>query len=304
VKFFVTGGAGFIGRSLVNFLLSLGHQVTIFDNFQNSSKEKISFLLEKGANFVEGDITNYNDIQSSLNNFDFVIHLAAQIDVKKSVLDPHQTFEINVAGTINLLKVCILNNIKNFIAASSAAVYGESENLPITEKSKILPISPYGESKTEMEKQIQQHANQNNLNCICLRLFNIYGKGQTDTYAAVITKFKTNIEKNQPLTIFGDGSNTRDFIYIDDVIQAFQRAIEKIDGKRGKCYNIGSGKSTSIKELANLMLSITGKNLEIRYTDPREGDIIHSQTSIVLAKNDLEFSPKISLEDGLRRLFD
>jgi len=289
LKIFVTGGAGFIGSALIKSFLEKNYEVTIFDNFSNSSEENISHLLNKGVSLVKGDVTNYENLQQALNNFDLVVHLAAQIGVEESIKKPELTHSINIGGTEKLLKACVANKVNNVIVASSAAVYGQPKELPLTESSPLLPVSPYGKSKVEMEKILQDFSKEYGLNGISLRFFNVYGKNQTDEYAGVITKFMKKISENKPLIIFGDGSNTRDFLSIDDVIDSIHNAIKKIEGKKGKCYNIATGKSVSIKELAKLMLLISGKNLEINYESPKEGDIVYSQTSIDLAKKELGF---------------
>ncbi len=298
----VTGGAGFVGRSVVDSLLESGEEIKIFDNFSNSSKSKIQQLLKKGASLVEGDIRNYEVLERSLSQCDTVIHLAAQIDVQKSIINPKENYEINVEGTKNLLKACLKQNVQNIIAASSAAVYGIPSELPLIESSPTIPQSPYGESKLEMEKLIRDFSKKHNLNSICLRFFNIYGKGQTDAYAGVITKFMKNIREDKPLIIFGDGSNTRDFIFIEDVVNWIKNAIEKIQGKKGVFYNIATGNHLTILQLAETMLSISGKKLEIKFDLPKKGDIPHSQCKIDLAKNELRFAPKTSLKEGLKRL--
>ena len=302
MKVFVTGGAGFIGSHLVDSLLNKDFKVTIFDDFSNSSKEKISPLIKKGAYLVKGDITDYESLENSLEGFESVIHLAAKIDVKESTLKPELYHKVNVIGTKNLLNACVKKGIKNIIAASSAAVFGHPTKLPLTEESSLLPTSPYGQTKVEMEGLLRDYSKNSDLSCISLRFFNVYGKGQTDAYAGVITKFMKKIKEKQPLVIFGDGSNTRDFISIYDTIESVFRALEHIQNKKGNCYNIATGKAVSIKELAKLMLQLSGQNLEIRYEQPRQGDILHSQTKIDLAKHELNFYSKIELRDGLKKL--
>jgi len=300
----VTGGAGFVGRALVNYLIESGEEVKIFDNFSNSSQVEIQSLLKKGASLVEGDIRNYQNLERGLSKCDTVIQLAAQIDVQKSIINPKENYEINVEGTKNLLKACLKQNVQNIIAASSAAVYGNPSELPLTESSPTIPLSPYGESKLEMEKLIRDFSKKHNLDSICLRLFNIYGNGQTDAYAGVITKFMKNIREDKPLIIFGDGSNTRDFIFIEDVVNSIKNAIVKIQGKKGIFYNIATGNHSTILQLAETMLSISGKKLEIKFDHPKKGDIPHSQCKIALAKNELNFVPKIPLKEGLKRLLE
>jgi len=300
MQILVTGGAGFIGNHLVQSLSD--HDVTIFDNFSNSSISEISHLEKNNVKIIKGDITKLKSLESSLNYFDIVIHLAAQINVDVSVSNPDYNNKVNVIGTKNLLDFCVKKNIKNFITASSAAVFGESTDLPLTEKSPLVPISPYGESKVSMEKLVKEYAEKFDMNCIVLRFFNIYGLGQSDEYAGVISKFIKQIHKNDDLIIFGDGKQTRDFLSIHDLIVAINSATKNIKGKRGLCINIGSGKSISINELANLMISLSKKSLKIKYEPRKKGDINHSSTLITCAQNELNFIPKISLEDGIQTL--
>ena len=301
MKVFVTGGAGFIGSSLVASLLK-ENKVMIYDNLKNSSKEKISHLLKNGASFVKGDVTDYKSLSKAITGFDLVVHLAAETDVQESIQFPEHTNQVNVKGTVNLLQACVERKISNIISASSAAVYGNPKDLPLSENSQTTPISPYGASKLAMEHYMQAFSHSYNLNCISLRFFNVYGKGHSDNYAGVITKFMERIAKNKPLEIFGDGSNTRDFVSVQDVIQSIQNSIAKIDGKKGNFYNIGSGKYTTIEDLAKLMISISGKSLLIEYKKPQKSDIHHSQTSIWLAQRELEYNPKITLKEGLEML--
>jgi len=298
----VTGGAGFIGRHFVKSLLGKNFDVTIFDNFSNSSEDMVSDLLNDGANLVKGDITVQDEVSKVISGHDVVIHLAAKNSVEESIKFPEQTFATNVDGTKNILESCIKHNIKNLIATSSAAVYGETQNLPISENNKTNPFSPYGESKLKMEELIQSFSKKHNLNSIILRIFNVYGKGQSDEYAGVITKFLDRISKNEPLEIFGDGLQTRDFVSINDVVDVMNLAISNIEGKHGDVFNIASGKSISVNELAKLMLSISEKDLEINYYPQKKGEIRFSQADISLAKKKLGFFPKIELKEGIKNL--
>ncbi len=299
----MTGGAGFVGRNLVKSLIENNHNVTIFDNLSNSSKKNIQPLLDK-VNFVKGDITNYDDVSNSIKGSCVVIHLASKINVQESFLNLELTKNVNVKGTKNLLEACQENNITNVIVASSAAVYSDCKDSKVylSENAKTNPVSPYGESKLEMEQLIQSFSKKHNLNSIILRIFNVYGKGQSDEYAGVITKFLEKISKNEPLEIFGDGSQTRDFVAIQDVVESICCAISKIEGKQGSIYNIGSGKSISIKELAKYMISISNQNLDIKYLDERKDEIRFSQADISLAKKVLNYNPKTGFEDGIKDL--
>ena len=301
MKFLVTGGAGFIGRHLVAKLLHDQHEITIFDNFSSSSKNDITHLLEDGVGLVTGDILDYDLLLKSMPNYDFVIHLAAQTSVSQSVANPKTTADIIVDGTVNVLKSCVKTNVKNLIFSSSAAVYGNSLDALISENSQLNPLSSYGASKLVAEYNLQAFSKFFGLNCISLRLFNVYGDGQS-TDAGVIKKFLKNISDETPLEIFGDGTQTRDFVHISDVIQAFSCAIRNIETKHGEVYNIGSGSATSINDLASLLISSKGKDLQLIHKPALEGEIKDSKADISLAKNDIGYSPQMSLSNGLASL--
>ena len=291
MKILVTGGAGFIGLHLVNHLLKEENQITILDNFSNSDKNFTKILQHKNLKIIEGDIRKINDVNNCLKKQDIVIHLAAKISVSQSILNPSETFEVNVDGTKNVLEACKRSNIKKVIIASSAAVYGESiPKIKLKENTKTNPISPYGKSKLVMEQEIRK----NNINCIILRFFNIFGIGQTPEYAGVITKFIEMISTNKPLKIFGDGMQTRDFVSINDVVESIYDAIK--NGKNGT-YNIASGKAITINKLAEFMISLSGKNLEIHHISEKHGDIRHSEADISLAREKIGYLPKLKLDE-------
>ena len=300
MKVLVTGGAGFIGKHLVRSLLEKGYRVAIFDNFSNSTKDSIFSLVDMGVKVIKGDITNPLEILNAVKDYDVIIHLAAKISVSKSISNPSETFRVNVDGTRNVLTACQKNHVKKLIVASSAAVYGEgSPNVKLTEKSETNPISPYGESKVRMEQVVKEFASKHNIDFTILRFFNIYGVGQSNEYAGVITKFMKRITQDIPLEIFGDGMQTRDFVSINDVVNSIHNAISY--GKSGT-YNIASGKIITIKELADMILFSSGKKLKIKYTTPKKGDIKYSQADISLAKNNLGYNPKRKLKDGIIQL--
>jgi len=301
LKFFITGGAGFIGRHLVAKLLHDKHEITIFDNFSSSSKNDITHLLEDGVGLVTGDILDYDLLLKSMPNYDFVIHLAAQTSVSQSVANPKTTADIIVDGTVNVLKSCVKTNVKNIIFSSSAAVYGNSINTLLAENAQLSPLSSYGASKLVAEYNLLAFSKLFGLNCISLRLFNVYGNGQSSE-AGVIRKFLKNISKDEPIEIFGDGVQSRDFVHVSDVIQAFYCAIRNIETKRGEVYNIGSGTATSINELASLLISSKGKDLQVIHKPALEGEIKDSKADISLAENDIGYSPHVPLSDGLANL--
>ena len=294
MKIVVTGGAGFIGLHLVNHLLKEENQITILDNFSNSDKNLTKILQHKNLKIIEGDIRKINDVNNCLKKQDIVIHLAAKISVNQSILNPSETFEVNVDGTKNVLEACKKNNIKKIIIASSAAVYGEgSSGMKLKENTKTDPVSPYGKSKLIMEQEIEKNLlKYNKLDCIILRFFNIFGVGQTSEYAGVITKFVKRISSDEPLEIFGDGMQTRDFVSIHDIVESVNAAIK--NGKNGT-YNIASGKAITINKLAEFMISLSGKNLEIHHISEKHGDIRHSEADISLAREKIGYLPKLKL---------
>ena len=300
LKILATGGAGFIGRYLVDFLSS-HHEITIYDNFSNSSKADIEFLITKGVKFVNEDILDYQKLQKSCIGFDLVIHLAAKSDVTDSVIHPEITNEVNVTGTENVIKCCVENKIKKIIFASSAAVYMDSK-MPVNESSKTNPLSPYGKSKLVAEQKIKKISEEYGINAITLRMFNVYGKGQNTQYAGVISKFIKNISKEEPIIINGDGKQTRDLVSIFDVVTAFDCAIKNIVGKKGAVYNIGTGTSTSINELAKMILKIADKKTEIKYKKQNKNEIKDSVADIILAKKELGFIAKHKLQDEIINL--
>ena len=295
MKILITGGMGFIGLHLVDYLLKKGNKIIVLDNFSNSNKNLIKKIQNKNLRIIEGDVRKIDDIVNSMKNQEIVIHLAAKISVNESIENPNETFDVNVNGTKNVLKACKKNNIKKLIVASSAAVYGENTSQSkLKEISKTNPISPYGESKLLMENEINKFQIKNsNLKCIILRFFNIFGKGQSSEYAGVITKFIEKISTNESIEIFGDGLQERDFISVDDVIESILNAIKN---GTGGTYNIGSGKTTTINDLAKVIISISKKNIKISHLPPKKGDIKFSGADITLAKNEIKYSPKFNLE--------
>ena len=303
MKIFVTGGAGFIGSHLTTSLLKSGHTVTIYDSLVNSSEDSAKKLQNLGTNFICGDITDSKHLSSTLTDFDICIHLAAQTDVLHSIKDPLHNNLVNISGTRNVLNACVKNHV-NVIAASSASIYEESSK-SLSETSSVRPQSPYGESKLAMEQILGDISKSHGINCLNLRIFNVYGKGQNIKYAGVITKFLENIKNETNLSIFGDGSSIRDFVSVYDVVDAITLAMQKIEGKNGDIINIASGKGTKIIELAEMMISISGKkSISIEYEPQNPGEIINSQADISLATKTLSYLPKIPLKKGLEQLIN
>jgi UDP-glucose 4-epimerase len=297
MRIFITGGAGFIGTHLCKKLLELNHDVTVYDNFSNSLKENFMSIITQKVTLISGDILDHSKLVTSMKNHDVVIHLAAQISVSESIKNPKLTFDVNVNGTQNVLNACLQNSITKIIATSTAAVYQNiSTKIILDEKSPVGPLSPYGESKLDMENKIINFTSMHKIDATVLRLFNVYGIGQSLEYAGVITKFKENIQNNSSLIIFGDGTTIRDFVHVNDVVDAIVLSIQH---SKLSIFNIASGISTSIFDLAKTMITLSHKNLEIIYKSPRPGEIMFSIANISLAKEIIKFTPKISLKSGL-----
>lgn len=304
LKVLVTGGAGFIGSHTADRLLAEGFEVTVLDNLRSGSLENISHNVGKnGFQFIIGDIRDKQLVNDLVSHTDCIVHLAALVSVPESVQDPTLTHDINVNGTLNLLKASAHSNVERFVYASSCAVYGDADTLPLKEEYLAKPESPYGVSKLRAENYVLKYFKDFELKTVCLRYFNVYGPRQVcSDYSGVITKFLKSIEKNLPLTVFGDGEQTRDFVYIEDVVQANLLAL-KSEKAAGEVFNIGTGAATSINQLANMLLEIAGKKtLPIMHCKAREGDIRHSVADVSKAREKIGYNPKVPLSDGLRKL--
>jgi UDP-glucose 4-epimerase len=240
--------------------------------------------------------------KKAVKDVDAVIHLAALTSVPESFKKPVLYNEVNVSGTINLLEASLNANVERFVYASSCAVYGNPVKLPVKESHPLKPNSPYGISKMAGEYHVQLFFETFGLKTVCLRYFNVFGPGQAqDQYSGVISKFLENIVENKSLVIFGDGTQTRDFVYVKDLVEAHVQTVKsKI---AGEIFNVGTGVGISINKLAKTVLKITGRsNLGIIYSKPRKGDIAHSVADVSEAKKKLQYFPKVSLEGGLKEL--
>lgn len=303
-KILVTGGAGFIGGHIVDRLLKEGFEVTVIDNLSTGRRENIvHHQNRKDFNFIKSDIRNAALVKEVIKDVDAVFHEAALVSVTRSVENPLLTNEVNVSGTLNLLEACRDTNVKRFIHASSSSVYGETETLPKHEKLTPQPISPYAVSKLAAENYVKVYYEVYGLNTVCLRYFNVYGPRQTyGPYSGVITIFINRLLKNEPPIIYGDGKQTRDFTFIQDVVEANMLALSR---KRaiGEVFNIATGNQTTINQLAAMLQQVVDKtNFKPIYADLRPGDIKHSYANITKAKKLLQYNPKISLKKGLTQL--
>jgi UDP-glucose 4-epimerase len=299
----VTGGAGFIGSHLVDRLVDCGYGVRVVDNLSTGRLENISGHLMSGrVDFVEGDIRDASVVEGCVEDVDSVVHLAALTSVPFSVENPNSTFDVNVKGTVNLLRACAQAKVDKLVFVSSCAVYGEPRFLPVTEEHPANPLSPYAESKVAAEKYCLGFHEKQLLRSVILRLFNVYGPRQgVNDYCGVIARFIDQARRGLPLVIYGDGWQTRDFVNVRDVVEAVLSSVES-DYVDGKVFNIGFGVPTSIHELAETILEFAKLDLQVLNEEPRIGEIRHSYADISKAEQLLGYKPKVSLKDGLREL--
>jgi UDP-glucose 4-epimerase len=311
-KIIITGGTGFIGRNLVKRLSSNKQfSVALIANTSNMSGVELS--EKTPLRFYATDIRDREDILKVFQDerADICIHLAAKISVIDSIRKPDETMDINVNGTFNVLEACHRSGVDDFVFASSAAVYGDVKRLPISEDESLRPLSPYGKSKMLAEQHVLSYNKSRKIkNAICLRIFNAYGSGQT-TESDVITKFAKRLSNGQPPVISGDGKQTRDFISVEDIVDAFISSTTVIEDESKlmpqlPVFNIGTGKPTSINELVQKMIKIFGVDLQPVYKEKKqdEKEIMASYADITKAKKTLNFVAKKSIETGLRELIE
>jgi UDP-glucose 4-epimerase len=303
VKVLVTGGAGFIGSHLVDRLVDCGYLVRVLDNLSTGRLDNIRGHLSSGrVEFIEGDVRDASIVEQCVKDVDMAFHLAAITSVPYSVENPGITFDVNVRGTMNLLRFCSKVGVSKFVFVSSCAVYGEPIFLPVTEEHPTNPISPYAESELAAEKFCLGFHARRLLPAVILRLFNVYGLRQgANEYCGVITRFIDRSNRKLPLVVYGDGGKSRDFVNVQDVVEAIVRSIISRNAE-GEVFNIGYGEPTSINELANVVLEATKAGFEVAYESAREGDIKHSYASISKASRLLGYKPEVDLGHGLRKL--
>jgi UDP-glucose 4-epimerase len=295
----VTGGAGFIGSNLVRKLCSTNHVIVIDDLSTGNIKNIQGHIDSHEIEFIQGNITDLILLQNVFRNVDYVFHEAAIPSVPRSVKDPITSNLVNANGTLNVLMAAKDNHVEKVIYASSSSVYGDTPSLPKKETMKPRPLSPYAVSKLTAEYYCQVFTLIYNLPTVSLRYFNVFGPRQDplSEYAAVIPRFITRVMKDESPVVYGDGTQTRDFTYVDDVASANILAAEN---KSTGVFNIAGGKRISINKLAESILDICNKDLEIIYKEPRYGDIKHSLADISKAKENFRFKPEVSLNDGLK----
>jgi len=305
-KVLVTGGAGFIGSHIVDSLLAKDFEVTVLDNLSSGKMKNIEqHLNRENLHFIKGDIRDDDAVKQATKDIDAVFHEAALVGVTRSVDNPLLTNEVNVTGTLNLLKASLEVGVKRFIYASSASVYGETEALPKKETLPTRPISPYATSKLAAENYCKALYKVHGLETVSLRYFNVYGPRQTHgLYSGVIAIFINRLLNDEPPIIHGDGTQTRDFTDVQDAVQASLLSL-RCKNAVGEEFNVATGKQTTINQLAQTLLNLTGKTcLQPIYADPRQGDIKYSYADISKAKRILGYEPKITLKEGLKTIVE
>ena len=294
----VTGGAGFIGSHLTKYLIKKGHSVSVIDSLRRGSFENLREIKDQ-IDFQEIDILDYEKMKNIVKNADGIFHQAALGSVPQSFKEPEEYHRVNAIGTENVLKLAKEFGFK-VVYASSSSVYGNQDKFPIKEDAEKKPLNPYGQSKLESEQFAKKYAD-DRVKVIGLRYFNVFGIGQNPNYAGVVPKFIERLVQNKPPIIYGHGNQLRNFTFVDDVVEANVLAFEnKIEHA---FMNIATGVMTSVKELATIMIRLSGLSIEPTYEKARDGDIEKSQADISLAKNLINWVPKTTLEEGLEKIF-
>ncbi len=302
--YLVTGGAGFIGSNIAKALVAKGEKVKILDNFNTGKKDNIAEFIDE-VDVIDGDFTNEKTVQSALKQVDIVFHQGAIPSVPKSIQNPLGSNHANVSGTLQLLQGAVEAKVSRFIYAASSSAYGDSETLPKHEQLPGNPMSPYAVSKYAGELYCKVFYNLYGLETISLRYFNVFGPRQdpNSKYAAVIPSFIKAMLNDKPPTIFGDGTQSRDFTFIDNVVSANLLAANA-PKLQGESVNIGGGASIDLNSLVDEINSLLGKHIQASYGPERPGDVKHSLADIHLAEKLIAYRPTVSFQEGLRQTVD
>lgn len=297
----VTGGAGFIGSHSVEAMLAHGARVRVLDDLTSGFRANLP--QHAALEFVHGDIRDTATVREAMRGIDHVLHLAAQVSVPESVKDPLHSHSINIAGFLNVMDAARLAGVKRMAYASSAAVYGVPVELPLTEASPVAPLSPYGLEKLSNDHYAKLYGELYGFNAVGMRYFNVYGPRQdpSSTYSGVISKFATWALQGEAFNMFGDGLQTRDFIYVGDIARANLAALQS--DARG-VINVATGRTVTLLQLADAIGAAVGRRMEIRHLAAREGDVPHSSVTPVRLRAELGVTDPVVLEDGIKRLID
>jgi UDP-glucose 4-epimerase len=301
-RYLVTGGAGFIGSHLVRRLVSDGAvAVRVVDNLSTGQSVRLDDL-RRSIEFINGDLADLQVSEEVVKGVEYVLHQAAIPSVQRSVRDPIGTNRANVTATLNLLESCRKSGVRRLIYAASSSAYGDTEVLPKHEEMSPNPLSPYALQKLVGERYCKLYYDLYGLETVSLRYFNVFGPSQDphSEYSAVIPKFITRLLASESITIYGNGEQSRDFTYVDNVVDANLLALRAVDGP-GKVLNVGCGERINLNTLIQLLERIIGVKANINYADPKPGDVRHSLADVALARRILTYEPKIMVEEGLRR---
>ena len=300
-RYLVTGGAGFIGSNLVRFILSQGHHVAVLDNFSTGKRENIKDLLGQ-ITLIEGDIRDKNDVAAAVQGCVAIFHQGALGSVPRSIDNPITSHEVNVNGTINILESARAAGIKRIVFASSSSAYGNQPVSPKREDMPVMPISPYAASKVSCEAYLQAYSNAFGLETVSLRYFNVFGPRQDPygAYAAVIPAFVSKLIKNESPIVYGDGEQSRDFCYIDNVCHAnWLAANAPAENCDGKPINIACRESVSLNQILDKLRELLGVSIKTVFQSERVGDVKHSLANIDRAKEKIGYVPLVKFEQGL-----
>ena len=302
-SFAITGGAGFIGSHLLEYLIShRAGRIVVLDDLSSGSKDNLKLAENyKGFEFIQGNICDINACEKALTNIDFVLHQAALCSVPRSLANPVATNEVNVSGFLNVLMAAKKTGVKRLVYASSSSVYGDSKKLPKNESDPVSPLSPYAVSKYTNELYASVFARNFGMNIIGLRYFNIFGPRQSPggPYAAAIPLFVSALLENKAPVIFGDGNQTRDFTFVENVVQANMKALFSPAEANGNVFNIACGERTSINQLFNLLSESAGSSVKPEYKPYRTGDVKDSYADISKAKSLLGYTPEVNFNKGI-----
>lgn len=304
MRFVVTGGAGFIGSNTVDELIRRGHSVVVLDDLSAGKEENLAEVRNK-ISFIKGSITDLDVVRKAMQEADYVLHLAARTSVPRSVKDPIETNRVNIDGTLNVLVAARDAKVKRIVFAASSSAYGETPTLPKVETMQPAPISPYGVTKYVGEIYAQVFGRVYGLENVSLRYFNVFGPRQdpNSPYSGVLSKFCTSFLEGAQPVIFGDGEQSRDFTYIENVVQANLLACEAPNAS-GKVFNVGTGNRFTLNQTLAMLQRISGHSLETKHEPAREGDIRDSQADIAQSREVLGYNPTVEFEEGLERTFD
>jgi len=301
MKALITGGAGFIGSHIASRLIADGHEVRVLDNFSTGSRSNLA-LFDGEFDLIEGDMQSYERAHNAVQGCEVVFHQAALPSVPRSIQDPLTSNAANVVGTLNILLASRDSGVRRVVFASSSSIYGADRTLPKQEDRAPIPISPYAVAKLASEGYCRSFSEVYGLETVALRYFNVFGPQQDplSQYAAVIPRFITALLEDKAPVVFGDGEQSRDFTYIDNVIDANLRAADA-EGVSGQTFNVACGERISLNQLLDEIRAIVGSEVEASYLDPRQGDVKHSLADISRAREQLGYEPFVDFNQGLLR---